>query len=94
MTGQGMKKASLSDLRKMKERGETQPPANAQVAPELPKDFWDDAILVNHTRTKEPISLRVDSDVLEFFKAQGKGHLTRMNAVLRSYVDAHRSKNG
>jgi len=34
--------------------------------------------------------LRVDSDVLEWFRAQGKGHLTRMNAVLRSYVAAQK----
>jgi len=76
----------------MKERGDTQPSFTAETAPDLPKGFWDDAVLVNHTKTKEPISLRVDSDVLEYFKAQGKGHLTRMNAVLRSYVDAQRSK--
>ena len=94
MTELGSKKASLSDLRKMKERGEIQPSFNAETGPDLPDNFWDDADLVNHTKTKEPISLRVDSDVLEFFKAQGKGHLTRMNAVLRSYVNAHRSKNG
>lgn len=92
MTETNMKKASLSDLRKMKERGETKPSFNAEAAPDLPKNFWDDAELVNHTITKEPISLRVDSDILEFFKAQGKGHLTRMNAVLRSYVEALRSK--
>jgi len=92
MTGKSTKSASLSDLRKMKERGDTQPSFTAETAPDLPKGFWDDAVLVNHTKTKEPISLRVDSDVLEYFKAQGKGHLTRMNAVLRSYVDAQRSK--
>jgi len=92
MTGKNMKKANLSDLRKMKDRGELRPSVKAEPAPDLPKGFWDNAELVNHTITKEPISLRVDSDILEFFKAQGKGHLTRMNAVLRSYVEAHRSK--
>ncbi|MDF1608229.1 BrnA antitoxin family protein [Hoeflea sp. YIM 152468] len=92
MTEKYMKKAGLGDLRKMKEQGETKPSFKAEAAPDLPKSFWDDAELVNHTITKEPISLRVDSDILEFFKAQGKGHLTRMNAVLRSYVEAQRSK--
>jgi len=92
MTGKDMKRASLTDLRKMKDRGDLRPAIRAEPAPELPEGFWDDAELVNHTVTKEPISLRVDSDILEFFKAQGKGHLTRMNAVLRSYVEAHRSK--
>ncbi|MCA3695275.1 MAG: BrnA antitoxin family protein [Aquidulcibacter sp.] len=39
--------------------------------------------------TKQAISLRVDDDVLEWFKAGGKGHLSRMNAVLRAYMLAH-----
>jgi uncharacterized protein (DUF4415 family) len=34
------------------------------------------------------VHLRLDSDVVEWFKARGKGHLTHMNAVLRAYVDA------
>ena len=35
---------------------------------------------------KKPISIRVDEDVLAFFKAQGAGYQRRMNAVLRTYV--------
>lgn len=34
---------------------------------------------------KESISLRIDADVLEWFKAQGPGYQTRMNAVLRAF---------
>jgi uncharacterized protein (DUF4415 family) len=37
---------------------------------------------------KTSIALRVDSDVLEWFKAQGRGYQTRMNAVLRAFRDA------
>jgi uncharacterized protein (DUF4415 family) len=37
---------------------------------------------------KTSISLRVDRDVLEWFKAQGAGYQTRMNSVLRAYRDA------
>ena len=37
---------------------------------------------------KAAISLRVEQDVLEWFKAQGPGYQTRMNAVLRAYRDA------
>lgn len=37
---------------------------------------------------KISIALRVDSDVLEWFKAQGPGYQTRMNAVLRAFRDA------
>ena len=37
---------------------------------------------------KKLISMRVDQDLLEFFKRQGKGYQTRMNAVLRAYKEA------
>ncbi|WP_242518476.1 BrnA antitoxin family protein [Halochromatium roseum] len=39
---------------------------------------------------KTQIALRVDDDVLAWFKAQGAGYQTRMNAVLRAFRDAHR----
>jgi uncharacterized protein (DUF4415 family) len=41
-------------------------------------------------RTKKLLSLRVDSDVVEWFRAQGRGYQSRMNALLRAYMDAHR----
>lgn len=37
---------------------------------------------------KSSISLRVDNDVLEWFKAQGPGYQTRINTVLRAFRDA------
>ena len=39
---------------------------------------------------KTLLSLRVDSDVVEWFRAQGRGYQSRMNALLRAYMDAHR----
>lgn len=36
---------------------------------------------------KAAISLRLDADVLEWFKAQGPGYQTRINAVLRAFKD-------
>ena len=55
--------------------------------PELGEEFFQNARLVMpHERTKTPVTMRVDTDVLEWFKGQGTGHLTRMNAVLRAYV--------
>ena len=38
--------------------------------------------------SKESISLRIDQDVLEWFKAQGAGYQTRINSVLRAFRDA------
>ena len=36
---------------------------------------------------KAAISLRLDADVLDWFKAQGPGYQTRINAILRAYKD-------
>ena len=54
--------------------------------PELPDDFWDSAVSVIPAG-KVPISLRVDSDVLEWFREEGPKYQSRMNAVLRSYME-------
>lgn len=51
----------------------------------LPDDFWDDAV-VAWPVAKEPISIRVDQDVLEWFRRSGPRYQSRMNAVLRSYM--------
>ncbi len=62
----------------------------ARTAPEelrdLPADFWDEAAPVLPA-AKVPISLRVDADVLEFFRESGPRYQSRMNAVLRSYME-------
>jgi uncharacterized protein (DUF4415 family) len=62
--------------------------------PELsvfPDGFWTGAVVVNPA-PKQPISLRVDRDVLTWFKAQGPRYQSRINAVLRSYVVAMRAR--
>jgi uncharacterized protein (DUF4415 family) len=46
---------------------------------------WSDAVLIMPTR-KKAISIRVDEDVLDYFKSQGDGYQRRINAVLRSYM--------
>ncbi|CUT11782.1 hypothetical protein BF49_2862 [Bradyrhizobium sp.] len=51
---------------------------------------WSDAVLVMPPR-KKAISIRVDEDVLDFFKREGDGYQRRINAVLRSYMQ-QRSK--
>jgi uncharacterized protein (DUF4415 family) len=51
------------------------------------EDDWTD-VVVPEAPHKKLISLRVDPDVLEFFKARGPGYQTRMNAVLRAYMEA------
>jgi uncharacterized protein (DUF4415 family) len=81
-----------ADLRRL--RGITEAEVAGTSPPEmadLPDDFWDDAE-VAVPPPKEAISLRVDGDVLEWFRGQGPRYQTRMNAALRSYMNAVRRR--
>lgn len=58
--------------------------------PGLPDAVWMKAA-AQLPHTKKQITLRVDADVLEFFRHTGARYQSRMNAVLRSYVEAHKA---
>jgi uncharacterized protein (DUF4415 family) len=60
--------------------------------PELDEEFWQHAELVA-PQTKERVTIRVDREVLEFFRRGGQGYQTRMNAVLRAYVLGQQGKD-
>jgi uncharacterized protein (DUF4415 family) len=52
--------------------------------PELPDSFWKTARRGDLYRTaKEPVTVRIDSDVLLWLKSKGKGYQTRINAIVR-----------
>jgi len=68
-------------------RGLDKTRADAPRAESLGKDFWKSARIVLPPG-KTSVHLRLDSDIVEWFRSRGKGHLTRMNAVLRAYVEA------
>ena len=59
--------------------------------PALGEDFFKRATL-RLPQGKKMVTLRLDPDVLEWFKHQGKGYQTRINAVLRMYVEAKSSQ--
>lgn len=42
------------------------------------------------SKNKAQVTLRIDSDVLEWFKSQGRGYQTQINTLLRAYMEAHR----
>jgi uncharacterized protein (DUF4415 family) len=43
------------------------------------------------TPTKQQITLRIDQDVIAFFREQGRGYQTKINQLLRAYMEAHRA---
>jgi uncharacterized protein (DUF4415 family) len=82
---------SLEEIKAMRARGEDQTRADAPEADSLGENFWKDAKVVM-PGAKKAVNIRVDADVLDWFKSQGSGYLTRMNAVLRTYYEAKRAR--
>ncbi|MFN2325339.1 MAG: BrnA antitoxin family protein [Gemmatimonadales bacterium] len=80
-------RADFARMKRMSEHdiARTSPPELAG----LPPDFWDAAEIVVPP-PKRAISIRLDEDVLRWFKADGPGYQSRINAVLRSYMFSRR----
>ncbi|HRK96038.1 MAG TPA: BrnA antitoxin family protein [Rhodospirillales bacterium] len=51
---------------------------------------WAETIEIGMPRPKIHMNLRIDADVVDWFRAQGSGYQTRMNAVLRAFMEARR----
>jgi uncharacterized protein (DUF4415 family) len=80
-------KYSLSEVQDLRKRGKDPVRSSVPEVASLGEEFWKSARVVMPSG-KTSVHLRLDSDVVDWFKARGKGHLTRMNAVLRAYVNA------
>jgi uncharacterized protein (DUF4415 family) len=62
-------------------------------APELAPEMFARAIVRRGLKPvvrKEQLTLRVDQDVLEWFRQQGRGYQTKINSLLRAYMEAHK----
>jgi uncharacterized protein (DUF4415 family) len=51
---------------------------------------WMEHARVLAPRSKERVTVRLDPDIVDWLKAQGKGYQTRINAILRAYVEAQK----
>lgn len=61
-------------------------------SPEITPEMFARAVIrrgLKPVPAKAQLTLRVDRDVLAWFKAQGRGYQTRINALLRAYMEAH-----
>ena len=92
MSAPNMKRASLAELREMRKRNELFHDAKAKEGGEqLSADFWKKAEIKGRPRPRS-VHLKLDPEVFDFFyeESGGKGHLTKMQSVLRSYVHARK----
>lgn len=84
-----MSKASKTDWKRL--AAMTDQEIDTSDIAELGDDFFARAEL--RTPPKQAVTIRLDSDVLEWFKEQGQGYQTRINQLLRVYMDAKRQKS-
>lgn len=64
--------------------------------PELTPEMFARAVVrrgLKPVARKKQLTIRVDSDVLEWYRRQGSGYQTRINALLRAYMQEHRRKS-
>lgn len=54
--------------------------------PEIPKEFWENVRVVAPKRQKKMVTLRMDEDVLAWFRRQGAGYQSRINSALREFM--------
>lgn len=83
-----MSKPSKTDwkrLSKMKDKD-----IDTSDIPELDEAFFQKAEL--RVPPKQPVTLRLDADVLAWFKAGGQGYQTRINQLLRRYMESQQSQ--
>jgi uncharacterized protein (DUF4415 family) len=91
-TVEDIKTASLEDIIAMRHRGELYHNPDALEGEPLGPEFWANAKVVYPPRSRS-VHLKLDPEVFEYFVqiTKGKGHLTRMQAVLKAYMTAHKA---
>ena len=81
-----------SDLNNLRNLTDAEIDASIANDPDWSDDWnWSEAVLIIPPK-KKAISIRVDEDVLDYFKKEGAGYQRRINAVLRSYMQQKRMK--
>jgi uncharacterized protein (DUF4415 family) len=62
--------------------------------PPITDEMWAKGVLRKNFKPvprKRQLTLRIDNDVIDFFKEQGRGYQTKINQLLRAYMEAHRT---
>lgn len=80
------KPLTLSQLKKLKDED-----IDTSDIPELDEQWFKNAKLVM-PQNKESVTLRLDKSIVDYFKSQGRGYQTRINALLKGYVESQTVK--
>jgi len=105
MSGKRITRLSADKLKKMKSKTDwkrVDALTEAEIAQAAARDRdaslstpadWTDARVIWPIE-KEPITLRLDKDVVTWFRSHGRGYQTRINSVLRAFVEAQKHRRG
>lgn len=88
MKNKNMKRSSRTDWERLRNMKDSE--IDYSDIPPLDDNFFKNAVLI-FPNPKPIITIRLDSDVLDWFKSLGKGYQTKINAVLRAYVKAQKA---
>ena len=88
MNAKSIKKKSRSRTNLSKLSKKTDKGISYKDSPATTREFWEDAT-VFMPQHKIHLSLRLDEDIVNYFKKQGAGYQSRINAVLKAYVNSH-----
>jgi len=90
MNKQSISKESLTDWKRLDALQDED--IDLTDAPEITPEMFAKAVIRRGLKpppSKQQITIRLDGDVLTWFRAQGNGYQTRINALLRAYMEAH-----
>ena len=85
MSAKTTKKKSRTDWKRLRKMADRE--IDHSDRPPLDASFFARAKM-RLSQPKCPVSIRLDADLLDWFKAKGRGYQTRINEVLRGYVEA------
>lgn len=84
------KNSSNTDWQKLQQEDDSD--IDYTDSPPTTNEFWENAkvVMPHH---KVHLSVRFDDDIVEYFKRAGRGYQSRMNAVLRTYINYQKQQN-
>lgn len=88
MNAKSTKKSSSSRTNVTKLHQKNDKNINYEDNPATTEEFWKDAKIFM-PQHKIHISLRLDEDIINYFKEEGKGYQSRINAILKAYINTH-----
>lgn len=90
MSKESTLKESLTDWKRLDAQQDED--IDLSDAPEITPEMFAKAVVRRGLKPpshKQQITIRLDDDVLKWFRAQGDGYQTRINSLLRAYMEAH-----